>query len=70
MSWIKTNVKLAVDHSDKTIADLMTDGCDMGVKSLTKYLNQYKAASEKAKDLAKRLIKLEEDLAKDIRRYL
>lgn len=70
MSWIKTNVKLAVDHSDKTIADLMTDGCDMGVKSLTKYLNQYKAASEKAKDLAKRLIKLEEDLEKDMRRYL
>lgn len=70
MSWIKTNVKLAMDDSDKTIADLMTDGCDMGVKSLTKYLNQYKAASEKSKDLAKRLIKLEEDLAKDIRSYL
>ena len=34
MSWVKTNVKLAMDDSDATIADLMTDGCNMGVKSL------------------------------------
>ena len=43
MSWIKINVKLVMDESDETIADLMTDGCNMGVKSLNKYLNQYKA---------------------------
>ena len=51
MSWIKTNVKLAVEESDETIADLMTDGCNMGVKSLNQYLNQYEAASEKSKDI-------------------
>ena len=39
MSWVKTNVKLAMNESDHTIADLMTDGCNMGVKSLNKYLN-------------------------------
>ena len=70
MSWIKTNAKMAVDGSDQTIADLMTDGCNMGVKSLHKYLNQYKAADEKAKDITKRLINLEESLAIDIRSYL
>lgn len=70
MSWIKTNMKLAVDDSDKTIAGLITDGCNMGVKSLNKYLNEYRAADEKSKDLAKRLIRLEEDLAVDIRRFL
>jgi hypothetical protein len=42
----------------------------MGVKSLSKYLNQYKAADEKSKDIAKRLIELEERLGKDIRGYL
>ena len=41
MSWMKTNIKLIMHESDHTIADLMTDGCDMGVKSLSKYLNQY-----------------------------
>ena len=70
MSWVKTNVKLAVDESDATIADLMTDGCNMGVKSLNKYLNQYEAADEVSKDIAKRLINLEEELAVDIRSFL
>lgn len=70
MSWIKTNVKLALNESDSTIADLMTDGCNMGVKSLNKYLNEYEAADEVSKDIAKRLINLEEKLAVDIRDYL
>ena len=70
MSWMKTNMKLAMKDSDQTIADLMTDGCNMGVKSLNKYLNEYKAADEVSKDIAKRLINLEERLAIDIRSYL
>lgn len=70
MSWVKTNVKLAVENSDETIADLMTDGCNMGVKSLNQYLNEYKAANEKSKDICKKLINLEEKLTTDIRGYL
>ena len=70
MSWMKTNIKLIMHESDHTIADLMTDGCDMGVKSLSKYLNQYKAADEASKDIAKRLIALEDRLGKEIRGYL
>lgn len=70
MSWMKTNVKLVINESDHTIADLITDGCNMGVKSLNRYLNQYKAADEKSKDIAKRLINLEEKLAIDIRKFL
>ena len=70
MSWVKTNVMLGLDDSDKTVADLMTDGCDMGVKSLSRYLNQYEAADESSKDIAKRLIKLESQLGADIRCYL
>jgi hypothetical protein len=57
-------------ESDHTIADLMTDGCNMGVKSLNRYLNQYKAADEVSKDITKRLINLEEKLAIDIRQFL
>ena len=70
MSWVKTTMKLGLEGSDATVADLMTDGCNMGVKSLSKYLNQYKAADEKSKDLCRRLIALEEQLAVDIRRFL
>lgn len=70
MSWMKTNVKLIMNESDKTIADLITDGCNMGVKSLNKYLNQYEAADEVSKDITKRLINPEEKLTIDIRKFL
>lgn len=70
MSHMKTGMKLGMDDSDKTIADLITDGCNMGVKSLSQYLNQYKAADEMSKNITKRLIALEERLAVDIRGFL
>ena len=70
MSWMKTNVKFAMDESDATIADLITDGCNMGVKSLSRYLNQYQAADEETKDIAKKLIKQEEELSIHMRSFL
>ena len=70
MSHIKTNFRMAAYNSDETIADLMTDGCNMGVKSLSRYLNQYKAADEKSKELTKRLIKIESDFSAEIRCFL
>ena len=70
MSWMKTNVSLMICESDKVIAELMTDGCNMGVKSLSKYLNQYEAADEAAKDICKRLIRMEQQLAQDLQLYL
>lgn len=70
MSWMKTNVKLTLNESDATIASLMTDGCNMGVKSLNRYLNEYEAADEVSKDITKRLINLEEKLTVDIRDFL
>ena len=69
-SAIKTNFMLGIKDTDKTVADLMTDGCNMGVKSLNRYLNQYEAADEVSKDITKKLINLEEKLAVDIRQFL
>ena len=72
MSWMKTNVKLGMgtEDNDKIIADLMTDGCNMGVKSLNKYLNQYKNADEVSQKLCMRLIKIEEKLCEELEDYL
>ena len=70
MSWLKTNAMLAMKDGDKTIADLITDGCNMGVNSLRKYLNEYKAADEASKCIAKDLIELEEKLTMEMRYYL
>ena len=70
MSKMKTTMKLMMDDSDESVADILTDGTNMGVKSLNKFLNEYKAADEKSKDIAKRLINLEEALTIKMREYL
>lgn len=70
MSWLKTNVKLSVDSSDAAIADLLTDGCNMGVKSLNKYLNQYSNADKASADVAKAVIRSEEQLVSDVKEFL
>ncbi len=70
MSWVKTNMKLKMHESDSMIADLITDGCNMGIKSLNKYLNQYQAADERSKSIARRLVSTEEKLSFDMRQFL
>ena len=70
MSWLKTNVKLKADGSDSMIAELMIDGCNMGIKSLCRYMNQYQAADERSKDIAMRLVRAEDKLTDDMRRFL
>lgn len=70
MSWIKTNVKIGMDNSDAAIADLITDGCNMGIKYLYKYQNQYQASDDISKDICNRLISIEQALRKDLRCYL
>ncbi len=70
MSWLKANFTLAIDESDAKIADLITDGCNMGIKSLNRYLNQYGAADGRAKDLTQRLIELQDRQLRQLRKYL
>lgn len=71
MSKMKTNFMMGMkEDSDETAADLITDGCNMGIKSLYKYLNQYPAADQKVKDLCNRLISIEDQLRKELRSYL
>ena len=70
MSSMKICAMMMAKESDKQIADVMTDGCDMGIKSLSKYLNKYKNADESAKKIAKKLIASEEYLENKMRDYL
>ena len=70
MSWIKINVKLIKGQHDHVVADLMTEGCNMGIKSICRYLNQYPTALESIKSLCYDLVELEENFAKDLRQYL
>lgn len=70
MSDMKIRGKLMMSSNEHTVADLMTDGCNMGVKSLSKYLNQYKNATEESKNIARDLIASEQSLCEQLRPYL
>ena len=69
-SRISTEVKLVINSDTHKIADLLIDGCNMGIKSLSEYFNKYNSASEESKDLAKRLIRVEQEFMKDLLEYL
>lgn len=73
MSKMKSDVKLNMaegENADRMAADLITDGCNMGVKSLYKYLNQYPAAEGKIRQLARDVAHAEDTLVKELRDYL
>ncbi len=65
-SWVSTEVKLMVDDDSSKIAQLMVDGCNMGIKSVSKYINQYKNASKEIMSLAKNLVKIEQEFMDDL----
>ena len=70
MSYMKINMKMLPEPTDHEIAELIFDGCNMGVKSLFKYLHQYKAASEEAKKLTEDIITSEESLRESLKEYI
>ena len=69
-SWVSTEIKMLCNDEEKKIADLMVDGCNMGIKSLTKYLNQYQEADPESRDLAIKLIHLEQHFRDELLGYL
>ena len=70
MSWVKINFKMLQGNKDEQIADVMTDGCNMGIKSIARYLNKYPTALSEVKELAADVIELEENFELDLRRFL
>jgi hypothetical protein len=69
-SWISTEMKLMMNNDDYKIADIMTDGCNMGIKSVSGYINKYKTAAEDSVDLAKKLVKTEQEFMNELLGYL
>ena len=70
MTQMTTAIKLTADSSNQEIASVMYDGCRMGIKSLSRYLNQYSAATPASRDLAGDLIASEEELTHSLLGYL
>lgn len=69
-SWIQSEVKLTMDSSEKEVASILVDGCNMGIKSLSEDLNKYSAASPKAQKLCDDMRKVEKQMTQDLEKYL
>lgn len=70
MAWFGTEVKLMINDGSDKIAELMVDGCNMGIKSLSKYNNKYRNAESKIKDLVFELISVEQDFMNELLAFL
>lgn len=69
-SWISTEIKLMMNDNTHKIAEIMIDGCHMGIKSLSEYINKYKAASQESLELAKKLVKIEQEFMNELLAFL
>ena len=63
-------VKLMSEHPDVSAAELIIDGCNMGIRSIYKYFNKYPAADAEIKRLVDDIVKEEEDLSVKLRKFL
>ena len=48
----------------------MMDGCNMGIQSVGKFLNQYDQATKESRRLAEKLLQDEEDFMGKLREFL
>lgn len=70
MSWMSSEVKLTLGGDEKKAAGILMDGCSMGIKSLSEYLNKYSDADEESKSICEKLRKLEEDMLEQLEAYV
>ena len=69
-SWLQSEVKMMINCDAKQAAHLLTDGCNMGVKSLCEYKNQYKAADEKSVKMCEKLCDIETKMTYELQSFL
>lgn len=69
--WITTEMKLMLRDGNHEIAKIMMNGCNMGIQSISKCLNECCCKLEgEAEKIAKKLIDIEEEFMKELKAYL
>lgn len=67
---VMAGVKLNWDESRHEAAKLLMDGCNMGIQSISEYMNRNPEASQTSKELAHQLVVLEEEMVQDLKEFL
>lgn len=70
MAEFGTEIKLMLNDDSYRIAELMVDGCNMGIKSISKAINKYHKADVDIKNLSYEIISVEQDFMNDLLGYL
>ena len=70
MTHAKITAEMLLEPTDSTVAELMIDGCNMGIKKLSEYINRFPQAEGPAVRVSQRLIKTEQELADAMRVFL
>ncbi len=71
MSFISTEVKmLGTDNDTKKAAEIMMDGCNMGIKTVSACMNEHSLASSESRALAEKLIALEQQFIDELKNFL
>ena len=69
-SWLQSEVKMTMKGDTHQAASLLTDGCNMGIKSLCEYKNTYKAADDKSVNMCERICNIETRMVEDLQKFL
>ena len=69
-SWVQSEVKMMMKGDTHQAASLLTDGCNMGIKSLCEYKNSYKAADDKSVNMCEKICNIERKMVEDLQKFL
>lgn len=69
-AWFTTEMKLTFNDDNTRIAKLLMDGCNMGIQTLGERMNTLNQADSSALALARKIIKAEQDLMKELQAFL
>ena len=69
-SWMSTEMRMLAKGGDKEAASIVTDGCNMGIKTICGYKNQYSGASKAVMEIADELTGMEENLRDHMKKFL
>ncbi len=70
MTFITTEVKMMSGNTTQKAAEIMMDGCSMGIKTVSGYINKYSGANSESVRMANKIVKLEQDFIEDLRGFL
>lgn len=69
-AWLTTEMKMMIRDDSAQIAKIMTNGCNMGIQSIMEVWNDSPEADRESKDIARDLVKAEEDFADKLKAFL